>query len=129
MLADMRGLALGESFDGVLAWDSFFHLTPDDQRGMFATFKAHSRKGTALMFTSGPEYGEAIGSYRGEELLYHASLGPDEYRALLATTGFEVVAHKTEDRTCGGHTVWLARSFRYMSRKQVGLEWALARGT
>lgn len=75
--ADMRGLTLGETFNGILAWDSFFHLTPDDQRAMFSVFKAHAHQGTALMFTS--QHGEAIGSYRGEEL-YHASLAPDEYR-------------------------------------------------
>jgi SAM-dependent methyltransferase len=109
LLADMRGLALGESYDGILAWDSFFHLTPDDQRSMFSIFKAHARPGTVLMFTSGPEHGEAIGEYRGEDL-YHASLDPEEYRALLADTGFEVVAHTAEDTTCGGHTVWLVRN-------------------
>ena len=30
VVGDMRTIALGESFDGVLAWDSFFHLKPDD---------------------------------------------------------------------------------------------------
>jgi hypothetical protein len=76
---------------------------------MFASFKAHAHTGTALMFTSGPHHGEAIGSYQGEDL-YHASLAPDEYRALLAYTGFEVVAHQAEDQGCRGHTVWVARS-------------------
>ena len=28
-------------FDGILAWDSFFHLRPDDQRGMFRVFADH----------------------------------------------------------------------------------------
>ena len=30
--ADMRTLALGRRFQGILAWDSFFHLSCDDQR-------------------------------------------------------------------------------------------------
>ncbi len=60
------------------------------------------------MFTSGPAYGEAIGSFAGERL-YHASLDPAEYRALLAENGFAVVAHAVEDPGCGGHTVWLAQ--------------------
>lgn len=33
-LADMRKLALGRMFQGLLAWDSFFHLAHDDQRRM-----------------------------------------------------------------------------------------------
>jgi len=106
--ADMRALDLGVQFGGILAWDSFFHLTPEDQRAMFAVFRRHAARGAGLMFTSGPAHGEAIGSFRGEPL-YHSSLDADEYRALLEAHGFEIVAHVVEDATCGGHTVWLAR--------------------
>jgi SAM-dependent methyltransferase len=28
-VADMRGLSLGRVFDGIIAWDSFWHLGPD----------------------------------------------------------------------------------------------------
>jgi hypothetical protein len=104
----MRRLALGRRFDGLLAWNSFFHLTREDQRAMFPVFAAHASPGAALMFTSGPSDGEAIGSFEGEPL-YHASLAPEEYRALLAGHGFAVVAHVAEDAGCGGLTIWLAR--------------------
>jgi SAM-dependent methyltransferase len=107
-VADMRSLSLGKTFDGLLAWDSVFHLTPDDQRRMFAVFRDHAAPRAALMFTSGPAHGEAIGEFEGEPL-YHASLDPQEYRALLDAHGFEVVRHVAEDPACGGHTVWLAR--------------------
>ena len=107
-VADMRGLALGQGFDGVLAWDSFFHLDRPAQRAMFPLFAAHARPRAALMFTSGPGEGEAIGAYAGEPL-HHASLGGPEYRALLAAQGFGVVAQRNEDPECGGRTVWLAR--------------------
>jgi SAM-dependent methyltransferase len=106
--ADMRQLLLDRRFDGILAWDSFFHLTPKDQRAMFPVFAAHAARDAALMFTSGPSFGEAIGEYQGEPL-YHASLDPAEYRALLSANGFEVVAYAPEDQSCGGHTIWLAR--------------------
>jgi SAM-dependent methyltransferase len=108
IVADMRTLALARRFDGVMAWDSFFHLSYDDQRRMFPIFRAHAKPGAALLFTSGPRHGEAIGSLRGEPL-YHASLAPDEYRALLAANDFMVVAERMEDPDCGGHSVWLAR--------------------
>ena len=62
----------------------------------------------ALLFTSGPSHGEAVGSYRGEPL-YHASLAEDEYRSLLRANGFVVVDHVAADPGCGGHTVWLAQ--------------------
>lgn len=107
-VADMRTLALGARFDGLIAWDSFFHLTYDDQRRMFPIFAAHASPGAPLWFSSGPRHGEAIGTLHGEPL-YHASLDPEEYRALLAANGFSVVDHVAEDPDCGGHTVWLAR--------------------
>jgi SAM-dependent methyltransferase len=107
IVADMRARSLDTRFDGLLAWDSFFHLTPDDQRGMFKIFRQHARPKAALMFTSGPRAGVAMGTYEGEPL-YHASLDPDEYRALLDEHGFEVVSYVPEDRTCGAHTIWVA---------------------
>lgn len=108
-VADMRTLDLSRQFDGLLAWDSFFHLTPADQRGMFPVFRRHAKPGAALMFTSGWAYGEAIGSFEGEPL-YHASLDHSEYRDLLDENGFEVVEQVTKDPDCGDHTVWLARA-------------------
>jgi len=107
-VADMRGLALDRIFDGLLAWDSLFHLSHDDQRRMFPIFRRHASPRAALMLTTGPSHGESIGSYRGEPL-YHASLAPEEYRALLKANGFLVVQHIVEDPDCGGHTVWLAQ--------------------
>lgn len=107
-LGDMRGLDLGRRFAGILAWDSLFHLTHDEQRGMFPIFARHAAEGAALLFTSGPAEGTAMGVFEGEAL-YHASLGPAEYRALLAREGFTVEAHAVEDPDCGGHTIWLAR--------------------
>jgi 2-polyprenyl-3-methyl-5-hydroxy-6-metoxy-1,4-benzoquinol methylase len=107
-VADMRTLALGRRFDGILAWDSFFHLSPEDQWKMFPIFAEHARPGAALMFTSGPQHGSVLGEFEGEPL-YHGSLDPEEYRALLAESGFEVVDHAENDPTCGEHTIWLAR--------------------
>lgn len=105
---DMRTLNLAETFDGLIAWDSFFHLTQDDQRRMFSVFARHSHPGSALMFTSGTGHGIAMGEFEGEPL-FHASLAPDEYRSLLAEHGFAVLEMKMEDPECGGHTVWLAK--------------------
>lgn len=106
IVADMRTLALRKRFGGLLAWDSFFHLTAQDQREMFGVFAKHAAPGARLMFTSGSSEGESIGSYHGEPL-YHASLAPPEYRALLTTHGFVVDAFVPDDPECGGHAIWL----------------------
>ncbi|RCL24175.1 SAM-dependent methyltransferase [Pseudomonas sp. AFG_SD02_1510_Pfu_092] len=106
--ADMRSLALDRQFDAILAWNSFFHLKPEDQRRMFPIFQRHAAPGALLMFTSGPSHGEALGVFEGETL-YHASLDQQEYTAQLHDHGFEVLDHIVEDAECGGQTVWLAR--------------------
>lgn len=108
LVADMRRLALGRRFDGILAWDSFFHLDHAAQRQMFAVFDAHASAGAVLMFNAGPEHGEAIGEFGGDPL-YHASLAPSEYQALLSRFGFEVILHKANDPAAGGRTAWLCR--------------------
>ncbi|MFM8375089.1 MAG: class I SAM-dependent DNA methyltransferase [Phenylobacterium sp.] len=106
--ADMRGLSLGRTFDGLLAWDSLFHLTAADQAGFFPVLGAHAAPGAVLMFTSGPDAGTAMGEFGGDPL-HHASLSPADYRARLAAEGFEVLDFRPEDPDCGGHSVWLAR--------------------
>jgi|SRR5579872_1666248 SAM-dependent methyltransferase len=109
LVHDMRSLRLSRQFDGVLAWDSFFHLTPEDQRRMFDVFARHAAQSAVLMFNTGPAQGEGAGEYRGDPL-YHASLSVDEYRSLLSGIGFDVAAHAVEDwQTGGGRTVWLTR--------------------
>ena len=107
-LSDMRELSLNQRFAGLLAWDSFFHLCPDDQRAMFSRFADHALPGGSLMFTSGTAEGDAIGELEGEPL-YHGSLSSSEYRSLLEANQFDVVDHVTEDPTCGFRTIWLAR--------------------
>lgn len=106
IITDMRCLRLGERFDGLLAWDSFFHLQYEDQRSMFPIFSEHCRSTGPLMFTSGPVYGEAMGILEGEPL-YHASLAPSEYVQILDENGFDVIAHVAEDPAAmAGQSGW-----------------------
>jgi len=107
-LADMRSLELGRAFDAILAWDSLFHLSPDDQRAAFSGFAAHAAPNAALMFTAGPTAGEPIGNVAGRKV-YHASLDPEQYRHELAAAGFQLLEVALEDPDCAGHTVYLAR--------------------
>lgn len=38
---DMRTIDLEEKFDLIIAWNSFFHLSREDQRSMFKIFEDH----------------------------------------------------------------------------------------
>lgn len=109
LVADMRALSLGRRFDVIVAFNSFFHLSPADQRAMFPVFAAHAAPGARLLFTAGPAAGEAAGQV-GDSPVYHASLAPEDYRALLAEAGFSVVWFRPEDAELKGHSVWLAEA-------------------
>ncbi len=105
--ADMRSLAMEESFNIILAFNSFFHLNEADQRAMFPVFAAHAAPGARLLFTSGPSHGEAWGTV-GKSEVYHMSLAPNVYRALLNQNGFAEVWFRPDDAELMGHSVWLA---------------------
>ena len=107
-VGDMRELDVSKSFDGIVGWNSFFHLTPDEQRDVLVRIGRHLNPGAALMLTVGVEAGEVIG-HVGGEVVYHASLAPDEYRAILGQQAVEVVEFVFEDPECAGQTVLLAR--------------------
>ena len=100
-VADMREPLPPGPFDGVLAWHSLFHLSPDDQTEVLPKLAACVAAGGRLIFTSGQGHGETIGLWRGEPL-YHASLDPEAYRALLADAGLRVEYDGAESG------VWLA---------------------
>jgi SAM-dependent methyltransferase len=108
IVADMRRLDLDRRFGAILAWHSLFHLAPDDQASMFPIFALHAAPGAPLMFTSGPQRGVTIGTWRGEALS-HASLDASDYEALLEKNGFLLVDHVVEDVSCGGATIWIAK--------------------
>lgn len=108
LVGDMRALDLPRQFDGILGWYSMFHLSGDDQRALFPRLAAHAAPGAALCFASGPRHGEAIGEWQGEPL-YHFSLSPTEYCALLERNGFEVLSYHAGLPVADGPSVWLAR--------------------
>lgn len=101
---DMRSLDLDQTFEGLLAWHSLFHLAPEDQRLALGRLFAHAAPRAVLMFSSGPSEGHAIGDWRGEPL-YHGSLDPEAYEALLSEAGFAVERGVWAE----GGLVWLAR--------------------
>ncbi len=105
---DMRSLDLGEAFDGIIAWNSFFHLMPDEQRDVLGRMAGHLGRGAALMITVGDRPGTVVGRVGGDPV-YHASLAPVEYESILDDAGVEVVDFVREDPDCYEQTVLLGR--------------------
>jgi len=105
---DMRSVEFEGPFDGVIAWDSLFHLRPEEQAEMVVKAAAWLAPGGALLFNSGSSRDVTIGCQFGEKL-YHASLAPGDYRALFVMHGLIEVAFNPQDDTAGGRAIWLAR--------------------
>ena len=106
--ADMRTLDLGQTFDGIIAWNSFFHLTQTEQRSTLPRLARHLAPHGQLMVTTGPAPGDTTGTVAGEEV-FHASLSPAEYATLLETHGLTLTAFMAEDPRCQDHTVLMAK--------------------
>lgn len=105
---DMRAVELEGPFDGVIAWDSIFHLRPEEQAEMVGRIARLLAPEGALLFNTGSARDETIGCQFDEEL-YHASLAPADYRALFATHGLVEVAFVPHDAMAGERAIWLAR--------------------
>lgn len=106
--ADLRSFELDRKFDGIIAWDSFFHLAQDAQEEALHRFARHASDQAVLMFTSGTGRGEAINPMFGEPL-FHASLSAADYKDKLEVLGFSVLKHVESDPNCGNRTIWLAQ--------------------
>jgi SAM-dependent methyltransferase len=107
LVGDLRTFELGRRFDGLVLWHSLFHLTGDEQLGVFPRLARHASPGAALLFTTGAAAGVATGSF-GDEPLHHYSLSLESYEEALAEIGCSVHQRRVEDPDCGGATVWLA---------------------
>ena len=108
---DMRAFDLGERFDGIVAWDSFFHLTPEEQRVSIGHMARHLVPGGTLMMTVGHIAGEVTG-HVGGELVYHASLSPAGYAVCLEENGLRLTGFLAEDPETDRHSVLMARRER-----------------
>lgn len=105
--ADLRTFELGRQFDALISWDSFFHLSCEQQPQVLDRFARHLKPRATLLFNAGHIRGEAINPMF-DEPLYHTSLAPDEYAEILADLGFNILRHVVQDERLGGKSIWLA---------------------
>jgi trans-aconitate methyltransferase len=107
-VGDMRSFDFSERFHGIIGWNSFFHLTREEQRTVLPNMAMHLQLNGALLLTVGPEDGEVAGKVV-DDLVYHASLSPQEYSDILSSHGIEIRKFVAEDPNCYGMTILLAQ--------------------
>ena len=106
--ADMRQMELEQSYDGIISWNGFFHLSETEQRQVLPVLAQQVNQTGSLLLTVGPSAGEVTGTVAGQSV-YHASLAEAEYRQILQEAGFGKIEFCPNDPTCNHHTILLAQ--------------------
>ncbi|MEL7370770.1 MAG: SAM-dependent methyltransferase, partial [Myxococcota bacterium] len=83
------------------------HLNAEEQRRVLPLLSAHVAPGGILLLTIGDRAGEVVGTVMGDAV-YHASLHPDEYRAIVDACGLHMVSMVLRDVECGEHSILFA---------------------
>ena len=106
--ADMRRVAMDGFYDGVLAWDSLFHLRGDEQAAVIVRIGAWLAPGGRVLFNTTPVKGTEMESFQGEPL-YRPSLEPHQYREAFVRAELAEIDYRPEDPACGGRSIWYLR--------------------
>jgi cyclopropane fatty-acyl-phospholipid synthase-like methyltransferase len=92
-LCDFFDFEPRDKYDGIIAFDSFFHFPKEKQKQIYGRVSDWMNNNAYLLFTHVSKDGE----FKGEmfdEMFYYSSLNKDEVCLLLSNTGFEVVWSK-----------------------------------
>ena len=108
---DIRTFYANTTYDGVVAWGSFFHLSQNEQREHFNVFSRSLKPGGAALITIGHIEGEVTGSIN-DTTVYHSSLSLREYTSIIEKLGLVLVAYALNDPDCQGHSVLLIKKPR-----------------
>jgi SAM-dependent methyltransferase len=104
---DMRSADPGGPFDGIVAWDSVFHLPREDQTALLGRLAAWLRPGGRLLLSLGGSEGEFTAEMLGEAI-YFAAHAPATALALLRSAGFTIDRWEIDDPTSRAHLALLA---------------------
>lgn len=122
-IADIISWSADESFDGFVAWDSLFHLVPQQHGLVIGRLLGMLKTNGVALMSFGGTKGEICSSMLGEKF-YYASLAADEYMKVLSGTGCEIVLLE-EDQPNEAHIVIVARKKANKASEAIGALCAL----
>jgi SAM-dependent methyltransferase len=97
-------------FDGVLAWDSLFHIPLEKQEEALRKVIGLLKPNGVFLFTTGGERGELVAEMFDREF-YYSSLSVEEYENMLVTENCHVIISETDDPRSHGHRVICCRKY------------------
>ncbi len=113
---DILTFAFEEAFDGVLAWDSLFHLPLDHQEQAIRKIASLLKPNGIFLFTAGGSEGELRSTMFDTEF-YYSSLSSQEYESILADAQCSVLLNEVDDPRSKGHRVICCRRKTSNERK------------
>ena len=101
-LADLKHYKIPAELDGVIAWDSLFHLERGEQSALFRRLAACLSPGAPFLFTSGGSPQEPFSDTMWNVEFHYDAHPPDQLPAELQGAGFEVIRSHLLEEPGGG---------------------------
>lgn len=108
IIGDIISLEIDRKFDGILAWDSLFHLPLENQEKTLRKIIRMLNNDGILMFTAGGQAGELVSSMFDTEF-YYSSLSEEHYERILIEEECEILFNEIDDSRNKGHRVICCR--------------------
>jgi ubiquinone/menaquinone biosynthesis C-methylase UbiE len=106
--SDVIDLRTEEKFEGIVAWDSLFHLKLNEHEQVFKKLYSSLKDNGYLLFTHGGGIGgEITGEMYGHKFTY-STLGSERTKELLEDLGFKILTWEV-DELGNGYMIGLAR--------------------
>jgi cyclopropane fatty-acyl-phospholipid synthase-like methyltransferase len=109
VLADFTAAQLPGAYDGIVAWDSVFHLPKAQHATLFRAMHRWLKPGAPVLLSVGGTADEFVAPMFGIDFFYSGH-SPDASLALLRDAGFEIVLAEVDDPTSRGHVAAIGRS-------------------
>lgn len=105
---DITRIQMERKVDGILAWDSLFHLSFEEQEKVIRKVVGWLKLGGVFLFTTGGQAGELVSEMFGTDF-YYSSLSVDSYERILINENCQVIINEIDDPSSHGHRVICCR--------------------
>jgi SAM-dependent methyltransferase len=108
LVGDIINAKLENKFDGILAWDSLFHLPIEKQEKVIRKVIELLNPNGVFLFTAGGRYSELVSTMFGHDF-YYSSLSSKQYEKIMNTENCQVIINEIDDPRSYGHRVICCR--------------------
>jgi cyclopropane fatty-acyl-phospholipid synthase-like methyltransferase len=106
---DIADVDLPGGYDGIVAWDSVFHVPKARHAAIFRAIRSWLKRDAPLLLSVGGTGDEFVAPMFGVDFFYSGH-APEVTFALLRDAGFEIVVSEVDDPSSRGHVAVICRS-------------------